>query len=90
MNLFIPPEGAMQFERTSQPESAVVPIGDVPFYWVSPESDPLPGSTCGCKKVYPVIVAGLPEPWKTKAGEVLRRKPHVRPIVCKCNGRIIE
>lgn len=83
MNLFIPPEGAMQFHCTYDAFHKV-PVDFV--IWVLPpvrrNSYPVP---CDCKKVYAVLVESITSEVKKQGGTRIDR-----PHVCDCCGRIIE
>ena len=84
------PRGAMQFELT---DTEGLPEEVPPFIWVMPkEKADFKGTSCkkGCEKMYPVIVAMLPDLLKRLAEAEMKRNGTVKVGVCECSGRIIE
>jgi hypothetical protein len=87
--MFIPPNGAMQFERTSS--LGLLPIDEIPVFWVMSEEcsprDSCPA--CGNKKAFPVVVAALPQPWRDWVTRIAQTEG-ARVVTCQCRGKIIE
>ncbi len=93
--MFIPPEGAMQFE--------LIPNGfygakDAALDWKDKEDDciwvvksPMPNSrSCQCCTVYDVVLNSLPPRMRTLARMKMKEYKSRRIHVCSCMGRIIE
>ncbi len=90
-DLFIPPEGAMQFEITAaRSESVRRLIGTV--IWVeSHPAERCSDKMCACRPKYRIILASLPDFMRDHIENLLRRGLiSGLPAVCVCNGRIIE
>jgi hypothetical protein len=89
--MFIPPEGAIQFEiTTARSESVRRLIGTA--IWVEPHPAELcADKMCSCRPKYRVVIESLPE-FMQKHIETLLRSGKISdiPAVCACNGRIIE
>ena len=90
MSLYIPPEGAMQFERTGS--VGIIPLSEVPFFWVMPQEQSKGRGECpicGSAMVFPIVVDAIPEPWRGRAIE-RSRLVGGRVVTCRCRGKIIE
>jgi hypothetical protein len=83
--IFIPPPGAMQFEKTT-PNLYFPDKQDV--YWVMPpQPGPSAGLTgCRCAFVYPIIIEAL-----TPANRAFAmRFPNAGWCACACVGKLVE
>lgn len=81
-DLFIPPEGAMQFEitHTRMPGWEVV-VGTA--IWVIPHTPhSIAMRHCECVDGWDIVRGSVPE-------ELWNKMPMI-PWVCKCNGHLIE
>lgn len=88
MSMFIPPEGAMQFEFQATRSEALTPFVGCAF-WVQDSAYPPADKLCACRPKWEVIVESVPP----RMGDLIRlasAKSGRVFVVCKCNGRIIE
>lgn len=88
MNMFIPPEGAMQFEflHSRRPEVSGHLEGQA--FWVKAYHRTVSDPLCACDG-WQIITESLPSHLR----EITERRISVVgkvPIVCSCVGRIIE
>lgn len=91
-DLFIAPEGAMQFEVTEGPGgvSCSIPAwvgAPIPFKLT--KSNPRP--SCGCKTGFPILHLIEPDHPLLRLSNWNNGLRHKKPVmVCTCHGRIIE
>jgi hypothetical protein len=81
-DLFIPPEGAMQFEVFSDPEGNPAPYTIV-IWVVKSEAHYRGRNGCPHNKGFEIIMESLPPIMKSCSGMT-------RAGICECRGRIIE
>lgn len=88
-NLFIPPDGAMQFELARLKSGVVY---DPPrVFWVHPAHIvSWKRKKCDCVTGYSLVMEALTDTQKMKAAERIKQEGNVIFTVCTCMGRIIE
>jgi hypothetical protein len=93
--IFIPPEGAHQFQFIKGPLPGGMRrdmgSGRLPrrpeWIWVGA---PVPNQgRCKCKMAYPVLIEGLPEDLRKVAKKIMKAETGY-PVECACRGKIIE